>query len=213
MRNPAVQLGEGKMQPCEEEGQTTRPSAAARRRQVLDASAQCFRRSGFHGCSMAAIAETAGMSVGHIYRYFPAKEAIIEAIVREDVEDILSHMADFQVSRDDLKADLIARCATGVLKASDPDDAALMIEIRAEAARNPEVRQIVAAGDEKISEALKTILAAAVGRPLEPAELEARVEMFQLIFQGVGLRAVINPNLDRTALQRLVTMAIDAILA
>jgi hypothetical protein len=100
-----------------------------------------------------------------------------------------------------------------VLKASDPDDAALMIEIRAEAARNPEVRRIVAAGDEKISEALKTILAAAVGRPLEAADLEARVEMFQLIFQGVGLRAVINPSLDRTALQRLVTMAIDAILA
>ena len=42
--------------------------ALARRQQVLDAAAECFRRRGFHGASMAEIAKTAGMSAAVIRR-------------------------------------------------------------------------------------------------------------------------------------------------
>jgi AcrR family transcriptional regulator len=189
------------------------PRAIARRRQILDAAALCFRRYGFHACSMAQIAEAAGMSVGHIYRYFIGKEAIIAAIVREDVDRILAEMADFQLTGPNLKADLIERCAEGVMKSSNLDDAALMIEIRAEAARNPAVRKMVNEGDAEITTKLRQIIATAIGRPISPADLEARVEMFHLIFQGVGLRTVINPEIDRQALSRLAILAIDAILS
>jgi TetR/AcrR family transcriptional regulator, repressor for uid operon len=49
--------------------------AEARREQVLDAAAHCFRRHGYHGASMAEIAGAAAMSPGHIYHYFQSKEA------------------------------------------------------------------------------------------------------------------------------------------
>src|SRR5690606_4064328 len=54
------------------------------RRDVLDAAGACFREEGFHGASMSRIAARAEMSVGHIYRYFDSKEAIIIALVERD---------------------------------------------------------------------------------------------------------------------------------
>ena len=57
-----------------------------RRRQVLDAAQALFKQHGFHSTSMAQIAAEAGMSVGHIYRYFDNKEAVITAIVAQDLE-------------------------------------------------------------------------------------------------------------------------------
>jgi AcrR family transcriptional regulator len=190
-----------------------KPRARMRRRQILEAAAICFRRYGFHASSMAQIAKDAGMSVGHIYRYFVGKEAIIAAIVRADVEDILEKMADFPLDAADIKANLIARCAEGATKAADPDQAALMIEIRAEAARNPTVWAVVKEGDLKLSAKLRQIIAIAVGYPITPEDLEARVEMFHLIFQGMGLRTVISAEIDRQAQMRLVILAINAILA
>ncbi len=189
-----------------------KPRAVVRRRQILDAAACCFRRYGFHASSMAQISDEAGMSVGHIYRYFPSKEAIIASIVREDANDILSKLAELPCDAADLRAALKDRAELGVNRASEPDQAALMIEIRAEAARNPAIGALVREADAKISEQLRALISAAMGRPLDPADLDARVEMFHLIFQGISLRTVINPDIDRKALSQLVKWTIDAIL-
>ncbi len=190
-----------------------KPRTLARRRQVLEAAARCFRRHGFHACSMAQVSAEAGMSVGHIYRYFSGKDAIIAAIVREDVDEILCKMADFPMDAGDLRAALIERSAEGVTKAADPEQAALRVEIRAEAARNPAIRALVRESDDRISEGLRPIIAKAVGRELELADLDARVEMFHLIFEGVGLRTVINPDTDRQVLAQFIKLTIGAILA
>ncbi len=191
---------------------TEKPRALARRRQVLEAASLCFRRHGFHACSMAQISGEAGMSVGHIYRYFTGKEALIAAIVREDVEEILQEIDEFPMDAPDLRVTLTERAEEAAIKASDPQKAALMLEIRAEAARNAAIQQMVYEADAKISHKMRALIAAAVGRPLEQADIDARVEMFQLIFQGIGLRTVINPNIDRQALANLVKLATDAIL-
>jgi TetR/AcrR family transcriptional repressor of uid operon len=190
-----------------------KPRTLARRRQVLDAAALCFRRHGFHSCSMAQISAAAGMSVGHIYRYFTGKEAIIAAIVREDVDDILSDMAEFPMGAPDLRAALVERVEAGALKEMEPQQSVLMIEIRAEAARNPAIADLVREADAKISERLRPIIAAAVGRELDKTELDTRVEMFHLIFQGIALRAVVNPGMNRNALARRVRLTIEAVLA
>ena len=189
-----------------------KPRTIARRRQVLEAAARCFRQHGFHACSMTQISAEAGMSVGHIYRYFTGKEAIIAAIVREDVDEVLCKTANFPKDAKDLRAALIERADEGVVKSSDPEKAALMIEIRAEASRNPAIRALVRECDEQISAELSTIIQRAIGRKLKPGDLEARVEMFHLIFQGIGLRTVINQEMNRAALSQIVRLMIDAIL-
>src|SRR5260370_12498715 len=56
---------------------------AARRDQIIAAAAECFARSGYHVTTMADIAETAGVSKGTPYLYFPGKEALFIALYEE----------------------------------------------------------------------------------------------------------------------------------
>jgi AcrR family transcriptional regulator len=51
---------------------------------------------GFHGASMADIAKAAGLSVGQIYRYFENKEAIIAAIVAQDLAEMREKFAEME---------------------------------------------------------------------------------------------------------------------
>jgi AcrR family transcriptional regulator len=188
------------------------PRAAARRKQVLEAASICFRRHGFHAASMAQVAAEAGMSVGHIYRYFDGKEQIIAAIVRQDVDRILAILTDLQNQPGDLRALFIERAEQGVADALDPERAALMIEIRAEAARNPTIRKMVLDLDAEIEQQTRAVILKVTGSKLEESDVVARIEMFALIFHGMALRTVINPNIDRIALTRLVRLVIDTIL-
>jgi len=51
-----------------------------KRREVLDAAETCFVRAGIRGASISEISAEAKMSSGHIYHYFPSKEAIVAAM-------------------------------------------------------------------------------------------------------------------------------------
>jgi AcrR family transcriptional regulator len=55
----------------------------ARKQQILEAAIRCFGRQGFHKTTMQDICTEAGLSPGALYRYFPSKEEIIEAMVAE----------------------------------------------------------------------------------------------------------------------------------
>lgn len=125
---------------------TDAPRATARRQQILNAAAQCFREHGFHGASIAQISKSAGMSAGHIYHYFENKEAIIAAIVAQDLESLLTLTAELRAACN-VRAALIERAAEGVADQLDPINAAFKVEIAAEAARNPRVAQIVREAD------------------------------------------------------------------
>jgi len=173
----------------------------ARRQQILAAAAACVRRHGFHGASMAVISKTAGMSVGHIYHYFENKEAIIAAIVHQDVEDLLTLFEEIGQSDDILDA-MIGRADHGFHCHIDPDFAALALEIAAEAARNPKVAAIVQAADQTKRQAVIHLLRkglAARGRPTTDAELETRLDGIAAMFDGFSMRIVRNPSLDREA--------------
>jgi AcrR family transcriptional regulator len=52
-----------------------------RERQILDAAAAVFARSGFSDTRMDDIAAAAGLSKGALYLYFPGKEGIILALL------------------------------------------------------------------------------------------------------------------------------------
>lgn len=57
-------------------------SKGERTRAALVASAyEQFTRCGYHGASMRAIAEGAGLAVGGIYNHFASKDAIFEAVI------------------------------------------------------------------------------------------------------------------------------------
>ncbi len=51
--------------------------AAARKREILRAAAEVFRRQGLHATGMRDIAAAAGMAVGNLYYYFADKQALL----------------------------------------------------------------------------------------------------------------------------------------
>lgn len=48
---------------------------------ILDGALACFEASGFHGSTVPEIAQAAGVAVGTLYRYFPTKEALVNALI------------------------------------------------------------------------------------------------------------------------------------
>ncbi|ORB75472.1 TetR/AcrR family transcriptional regulator [Mycobacterium scrofulaceum] len=63
---------------------------AERRAHIMAAARRCFIRNGFHVTSMHDLVEEAGMSSGAVYRYFPSKDAVIEAIAAENLEQVIA---------------------------------------------------------------------------------------------------------------------------
>jgi TetR/AcrR family transcriptional regulator, repressor for uid operon len=187
--------------------------AELRRRQILTAAATCFRQYGFHGASIAKISAAAGMSSGHIYHFFTNKEAIIGAIVEDRVEHFLGIIADLE-SEADLFEAFIARADVGVNEKTEVNFAALWLEILAEAARNPEIAQIVRAADEKMRQRLVELESRArQTRGIESTLAKgAGTEVIMAMFEGLANRIVQNPNLDKTALVKALRVALQAIL-
>ena len=64
-------------------------SAIPRRRQILDAAAELFARSGFRGVSIDDIGAAVGISGPALYRHFPRKEAILGELLVGISEELL----------------------------------------------------------------------------------------------------------------------------
>jgi AcrR family transcriptional regulator len=181
----------------------------SRRQQILDAAEQCFRQSGFHGASMASIAGLAGQSVGQIYRYFDNKEAIIAAIVDQHLAALRETFDQLQ-SRPGSAADLIADHVPEMLaERLDPSRAALVLEVLAEAARNPKIAAILRAADAQERGLCRIILARDRKPGWSDAEFEARCDLLRILVDGLIFRAVNQPDIDRTALASTIRMTIQ----
>jgi AcrR family transcriptional regulator len=184
--------------------------AETRRAQILDAAADCFRDHGFHGASIAMISKAAGMSAGHIYHYFENKEAIIAGIVAHDLERLLTLTAELRAASNVLEA-LVSRAAEGVIDNLDPRTAGLKLEIVAEAARNPGVAAVVREADQRcmagLAETLRT-LRRATGQADDDETIAGMTEVIAAMFEGLLVRAIRNPDLDRgmvvTMFQRVI---------
>ncbi|QKW49635.1 TetR family transcriptional regulator [Streptomyces buecherae] len=58
----------------------------ARRRRILHASAQLASRGGFEAVQMRAVAETSGVALGTLYRYFPSKVHLLVATMQDQLQ-------------------------------------------------------------------------------------------------------------------------------
>ncbi|MBZ0067734.1 MAG: TetR/AcrR family transcriptional regulator [Thiobacillus sp.] len=200
--------------PASPEQPTETSRADVRRTQIRVAAADCFREHGFHGTSIAQISKAAGMSTGHIYHYFENKEAIIADIVAQDLERLLVLTAELRAASD-VKAAMIERAVEGVQDNLDPGSAALQLEIVAEAARNPHIAEIVRAADKQCRDSLAETIRTqrqAAGHEDNAATLAGMVEAISAMFDGLRIRAIRNPNIDRDVVVKLFRRMISDLL-
>ncbi|MEW8987515.1 MAG: helix-turn-helix domain-containing protein, partial [Bacillus sp. (in: firmicutes)] len=60
-----------------------------RRTRIIEAATQSFSLYGYKGSTMDQIARLAHVGKGTIYRFFPNKEELLEAIMKGFIQDIL----------------------------------------------------------------------------------------------------------------------------
>jgi TetR/AcrR family transcriptional regulator, repressor for uid operon len=158
--------------------------------QILDAAVACFAKRGFHQASMHDISAEAGISVGLIYRYFHNKEAVIAAMAdrhKKEIHEILERARQAPSLRESLETLFTAHCGE-----TEPQvTAAFVVDLFAEASRNPHVAELVRDVCETSMNGVTELIARSP--EAKTSELSPR-EMAELIFavnDGMLLRGVL----------------------
>jgi TetR/AcrR family transcriptional regulator, fatty acid metabolism regulator protein len=68
-------------------------AADAKRRLILDAAVRVFARQGYEASRVGDIATEAGVAYGLVYHYFGSKDAVLEAVFREQWGRLLAAVA------------------------------------------------------------------------------------------------------------------------
>src|SRR5690606_6442772 len=102
-----------------------------------------------------------------LYRYFPSKEAIIEAIVERDRADIAPQLLPL-LEADDVVGALIATARAFMTGNLMPESLVIFPELNAEVVRNPSVRAI----SERCEDEVRDILVRVIERGMRLGQVD-----------------------------------------
>jgi AcrR family transcriptional regulator len=174
---------------------------ALRRQQILDASAACFSRRGFHATTMQDICKEADLSPGAVYRYFPSKESIIEAMCDHssttNLEAIKTALAESGNTWEAF-TDLIRRFFTELEALKTSADCALNVELIAEAPRNESIREWLTGSLEATYGLFLDLIAAAQARGEVDPSLNPRsvAQVMVGLYHGFVTQKLVEPDID-----------------
>jgi AcrR family transcriptional regulator len=183
--------------------------ATLQRERILRAARRCFVRRGFHAASMADIADTAEMSPGLIYRYFPSKNAIVHAIVDRQMEEA-RRVLDELSSAADLVSAILAEFERWSRGDDDEMNAALFLEMIAVSTRDAELAAAMGRAEVAIRARLAEMLARTHGGA-ERTDWSERAMLLQCLLEGLLVRAIRQPDLDRRLLREALDRALLAL--
>jgi AcrR family transcriptional regulator len=170
-----------------------------RRRQVVEAAASCFARSGFHRTSMQDICREANLSPGAVYRYFRSKEEIIATMGDEHHQRDMAFIEMARSRSDTLEVfDQLANLFFATLEAGGEPNTCTDVDLYAEALRNDHIRAMLLKSSDAIREAFKDIMSQAQARgEVNPSlDPDAVARVFMALFQGFILQKVLEPDAD-----------------
>lgn len=187
--------------------------ASQRLSEILDSVRGVFAAKGFDGASMQDLAQAAGMSAGNFYRYFPSKDAIIQAMVSRDLAGVEEHFAAIMGSENPRA--MLRQALDEHMCEHDCHEGPIWAEIIAASSRRAEVGQVLARMEALITGYLVAVFARIAG--VDEASAEARFRphadiLFTLI-QGVMIRRHPGDGFDDSAHRVLTHRLIDTILA
>ena len=188
------------------------PAHDTRIAEILGLVRKAFVEKGFDGASMQDLARSAGMSVGNFYRYFPSKDAIVEALVAWDMDEIDQEFARILQAPDPM-AVLRLVLAEHVMDSRCDDDGALWTEICAAAKRKPRIAEVSARMESAIVDRLVSVFQLA-SQNTDPARKQVFVteaRMLVLLVKASKIHSLDVPE-DDTNLKLRVQRTIHDIL-
>jgi AcrR family transcriptional regulator len=165
-----------------------------RRQQILDAALRAFAECGFHRTSMHDISAAAGISVGLIYRYFKNKEEVIAALAREHkkrIAEILKRAGEAPTLLEAMEILFTSHCG----ERSHRIISAFVVDLFAEASRNPRVAKVVRGVVSAKDDGVATLIARSPEwkSALPRLDPHAIAEMIFAVNDGTMMRSVLHP--------------------
>ena len=149
----------------------------------------------------AEIAKTAGMSPGHIYNLFENKDDIIAAIVEQDCVDLMSRIAELQ-QESDVMEKMLGEAERAIDESAQVADAALELEVLAEAGRNPRLAAVAHKTQALVHDKGMALVRQSLGPEadrLPPEEIRGRALMLATLFSGLTAMTVRHAELAQQA--------------
>jgi len=191
------------------EPQTAAKGVSSRREaqiaRILDAAQQCFIQSGFQGASMQEICNTAQMSPGALYRYFPSKDAIVLAICEqhrhEDAKILMSMRQNPNVIEGAVNATM-----EHIRHVHESGFAPIFSEIKASSQRNPALGEACGAAMIQARESFKEYLSEAINegkvKPIVP--LEELLDIMMALADGLVANDLPSKGIDTEHIQTVM---------
>ena len=177
---------------------------------ILDAAARVFVAHGYAKATTNRIAETAGISVGSLYQYFPSKDAIAVELLRRYRETLLGLVHRHIEQATDLSLESVVRALIGAILRAEGIDPALH-RVLIEQVLRTSARAEILGFEEKVEELVANAI-----RSAGVAERDPEVSAFVLVRAILGTvhSAVVDrPNLNRPALVDELTRLVSRFLA
>lgn len=178
---------------------------------ILDAARKCFIQSGFQGASMQEICNTAQMSPGALYRYFPSKDAIVLSICeqhrQEDAKILMSMRQNPNVIEGAVNATM-----EHIRHVHESGFAPIFSEIRASSQRNPALGQACDAAMLQARNSFKEYLSEAIAEgkihPIVP--LEALLDIMMALADGLVANDLPSKGIDVEHIQTVMRACLIA---
>ena len=192
---------------------TDKKSALAQqRKRILCAAKTCFVENGLAHTTMRDIASKADMSLGNIYRYFKNKEALIEAFIEVDNQELgeaftlLDNAKDFKTTLQEIGGEIIKEIANKA-------ELLLYTDILSEALRDEKIMSIVTLDHAERS----------LAKSLDNAKKDQRVQLSLSVditalaiisfIENAALKCVINKKYSVRSAKKQFKQYIDLVIA
>jgi len=191
-----------------------RTAEAERRQQILEAGERAFVRNGFHATTMQHVADEVGMSAGNLYRYFPSKEAIVEGLCELDQVEMAQAFAELMADSRHIAEAMRFALRKHVL-GKPPEKARLLVEIWAEAGRNPRVAELTRGIDAEVRARVEGLIDAAKVAGVAAPRLDSRfgARFFVTFVAGLFKRMAIEGDFDPETETPMAIGVLKALLA
>jgi TetR/AcrR family transcriptional repressor of uid operon len=183
-----------------------------RRSRILDAAERCFVRAGFHRATMQDVAAEAGMSPGNLYRYFPAKDAIVAALTERDRSRLARDFARLESGGDFITT--FVQLGRKHFEKEPREKAILCLEIWAESSRNPALAALCSEFEQDVVRRLSEVLhhARVRGEVAQGVDVGAVATLIITLANGLFVRRAIAPDFDAEHEVAQVINLIEALL-
>jgi TetR/AcrR family transcriptional regulator, repressor for uid operon len=150
---------------------------------------------------MQHVADEVGTSAGNLYRSFPSKDAIVEGLCELDHAELAQAFAELMADNRHIMEAVCCGMRKHVL-AKPPEKARLLVEIWAEAGRNPRVAAMTRAIDAEVLARLEGLIDAAKASGAASPELDSHfgarffLTFVAGLFKRIAIEADFNPEAE-----------------